>query len=93
MTKEDIVNQVWEELDVSKKQAAELVESLISGMKSVLTSGETLKISGFGVFEVRHRNARMGRNPKTGAAAEIKEGRTLRFRAGKVMKNRVKQGI
>ena len=89
MTKEDIVNRVWENLDLSKKEAGEVIEQLLESFKNVLESGEKLKIGGFGVFEVRSRKARMGRNPKTGEQAEIKEGKTIKFKPGKTLKQLV----
>ncbi len=89
MTKEDIVNRVWENLDLSKKEAGEVVEQLLDCFKDVLKDGEKLKISGFGVFEVRERSSRMGRNPKTGEKAEIKAGYTIKFKPGKTLKQAV----
>ena len=89
MTKDEIVNRVWENLDLNKKQAAEIVDQTIVCIKDVLQSGEKLKIGGFGVFEVRLRKARLGRNPKTGEKAEIKEGRTIKFKPGKTLKQSI----
>ncbi|MBN1551686.1 integration host factor subunit alpha [bacterium] len=89
MTKEDIINRVWENLDLRKKQAGEVVEELVNCIKDVLKSGEKLKIGGFGVFEVRERKARIGRNPKTGEKAEITAGQMIKFKAGKPLKTAV----
>jgi nucleoid DNA-binding protein len=89
VTKEDIVNRVWEKLDISKKQSGELIDHLITSIKDILTDGEKLKIGGFGVFEVRRRKPRMGRNPKTGEKAGIKEGKTLKFKPGKTLKQNI----
>lgn len=92
MTKEDIVNRIWEELDLNKKEAAEIIDQLLTNMKMVLKDGEKLKIGGFGVFEVRDRKPRMGRNPKTGEPAEIKAGQTIKFKPGKTLRNAVSEG-
>ncbi len=89
MTKEDIVNRIWENLDLSKKDAAEVVERLLLCFKDVLKKEDRLKIGGFGVFEVRRRKARLGRNPKTGEKAEIKEGYTIKFKPGKTLKQAI----
>ena len=89
MTKEDIVNKIWNQIDLNKKQSAHVVEIIIQSMKDVLARGEKLKIGGFGVFEVKERKARMGRNPKTGDEAEIKEGKTIKFKPGKPLKQEV----
>lgn len=91
MTKEDIINRIWENLQLSKKQSAEVVEIVIEEMKSILQTGEKLKIGGFGVFEVRDRKPRMGRNPKTGESAAITEGKTIKFKPGKTLKSSVAQ--
>jgi nucleoid DNA-binding protein len=89
VTKEDIINRVWENLQLSKQQSAEIVDELISSIKTVIQEGESLKIGGFGVFEIRNRKPRMGRNPKTGEQAEIKAGKTIKFKPGKTLKQHV----
>jgi integration host factor subunit alpha len=55
--------------------------------------GETVKLSGFGVFQVRDKRARMGRNPKTGEPAEIEPRRVIGFRASQVMKARIDRAL
>lgn len=92
MTKEDLVNRIWEQLDLSKKESADIVDQILVNMKTVLKDGEKLKIGGFGVFEVRERKPRMGRNPKTGEAAEIKSGQTIKFKPGKTLRSAVSDG-
>ena len=63
MTKAEIVEQIYERVGFSKKEAAELVEKVFEIMKETLSGGEKVKISGFGNFVVREKNARKGRNP------------------------------
>lgn len=92
MTKEDLINRIWEQLDLNKKEAAEIIDQILTNMKTVLKNGEKLKIGGFGVFEVRDRKSRMGRNPKTGEPAEIKAGLTVKFKPGKTLRNAVSEG-
>lgn len=90
MTKEDIVIRVWNNLeDYNKKETAEIIDALLDSMKTILASGDKLKFGGFGVFEVKRRKPRMGRNPKTGKEAEIKEGKTIKFKPGKPFKTAV----
>lgn len=89
MTKEDIVNRIWENLNLSKKQSAEVIDQLLVIIKDILSDGERLKIGGFGVFEIRERKARIGRNPKTGEKAAIKQGETIKFKPGKTLKQAV----
>ena len=64
MTKAEIVEQIYERVGFSKKEAAELVEKVFEIIKDTLSEGEKVKISGFGNFVVRHKNARKGRNPQ-----------------------------
>jgi integration host factor subunit alpha len=89
VTKEDIVNRIWNQVNLNKKESAHVVETIISSVKDVLARGDKLKIGGFGVFEVKDRKARMGRNPKTGEEAEIKAGKTIKFKPGKPLKQEV----
>ena len=62
---------------------------MLSTMKEVLATGEKLKFGGFGVFEVKPRKPRIGRNPKTGEEAMIKAGKTIKFKPGKPFKTKV----
>ena len=64
MTKAEIVEQIYEQVGFSKKESAELVEKVFDIIKETLAEGEKVKISGFGNFVVREKNARKGRNPK-----------------------------
>lgn len=88
MTKADIIEAVHEELEgCSKKETAEIVETVFGMMKETLEGGEKVKISGFGSFEVRDKRARKGRNPQTGAQITISARRVLTFRASQVLKD------
>ena len=67
LTKADLVQKVYKNHDnLTKAQATEAVEALLSSMKNCLSNGEDLLISGFGKFNVKDKNARRGRNPQTG---------------------------
>ncbi len=88
MTKADIIEAVYERVGgVSKKEAAEIVDSVFGAMKTSLESGEKLKISGFGNFIVREKKARLGRNPQTGEEITISARRVLIFKPSQVLKN------
>jgi integration host factor subunit alpha len=88
MTKADIIDVVHDKLGgFSKKESAEVVELVFDTMKETLEVGEKIKISGFGNFEVRHKNARIGRNPQTGDRITISERRVLSFKPSQVLKN------
>jgi integration host factor subunit alpha len=87
MTKAEIVEQIYERVGFSKKEAAELVERVFEIMKDTLAEGEKVKISGFGNFVVREKNARKGRNPQTGQEILLDARRVLTFKPSLVLKN------
>jgi integration host factor subunit alpha len=88
MTKADIVETVYEKVGgFSKKEAAEIVETVFDTIKETLEKGEKIKISGFGNFVVRDKNARAGRNPQTGQEITISARRVLTFKPSQVLKN------
>ena len=87
MTKADIVESVYNKVGFSKKESAEIVELVFHTMKETLEQGEKIKISGFGNFIVREKNARIGRNPQTGEVIEISARRVLTFRPSQVLKS------
>ena len=89
MTKADIFEKVSENLGLSKKESAELVEAVFSLIKSTLESGEKLKIAGFGNFEIKHKADRRGRNPQTGEAITIEARRILTFKPSNLLKTAI----
>ena len=91
LTKARIVDHVYERLDdeCTKKEAEAYVETLLETMKQLFESGEELKVSGFGKFIVRRKDARTGRNPKTGEEVPIPERKVLRFKISPVFKKQL----
>jgi integration host factor subunit alpha len=87
MTKAEIVEQIYEQVGFSKKESAELVEKVFQTIKETLSGGEKVKISGFGNFVVRAKNARKGRNPQTGQEILLDARRVLTFKPSLVLKN------
>ena len=88
MTKADIVENVYEKLQVkSKKESSEIVELVFETIKETLGNGDKLKISGFGNFVVRPKQQRVGRNPKTGDKITITARRVLTFKPSQVLKS------
>jgi integration host factor subunit alpha len=87
MTKAGIVNDVYERVGVTKKEAAEYVDAVFDAMKDTLSDGEDVKISGFGKFEVRQKGERVGRNPRTGEEIMIPERKVPRFKVSQVLKD------
>jgi integration host factor subunit alpha len=89
MTKADIVEKIQAATGISKKEAIELMEAVLSIMKETLESGESLKISGFGNFMVKQKTDRRGRNPQTGEAITISARRVMTFKPSVLLKNSV----
>ena len=86
MTKADLVDRIFEKIGLSKKEAQEIIEMLFDTMKQTFVEGESVKISGFGTFNVRNKVARRGRNPKTGEELEISPRKVITFRASNQLK-------
>ncbi|PIP06501.1 MAG: integration host factor subunit alpha [Syntrophobacteraceae bacterium CG23_combo_of_CG06-09_8_20_14_all_50_8] len=86
MTKFDIIRNVNEQLGFSKKDSTTIVESVLEIIKDSLARGEKIKISGFGNFVVKKKNARRGRNPQTGEEIEITSRKVLNFKASQVLR-------
>jgi len=87
VTKAEIVEQIYEQVGFSKKESAELVEKVFETIKETLARGEKVKISGFGNFVVRGKNARKGCNPQTGQEILLEARRVLTFKPSLVLKN------
>lgn len=92
LTRMDLAEAVFREVGLSRNESAQLVESVLRHVSDALARGETVKISSFGTFSVREKNARMGRNPKTGEEVPISPRRVLSFRPSHLMKDRVAAG-
>ena len=89
MTKADIFEKVQENIGLTKRESAEMVEAVFGIMKSTLESGENLKISGFGSFIVKQKADRRGRNPQTGEAITIEARRILTFKPSNLLKHAI----
>lgn len=89
MTKVDIVNKVSERAGLQKPEAEQAVEMIISLIKSTLGQQGSIILRRFGSFQIRHKKARVGRNPKTGEEAAISERNVVRFKAGKYFKTAI----
>ncbi|MCB9667069.1 MAG: integration host factor subunit alpha [Myxococcales bacterium] len=88
MTKAEIIDRVYDEVGgLSKKEAAELVESFFDIMKEELAQGRLVKLSGYGNFIVRDKERRMGLNPRTKQPHPIKARRVVRFKYSQILKS------
>lgn len=93
VTRADLCEAVHEQVGLTRQDCSELVERVLELMFQSLEQGYKVKLSGFGVFQVRNKRARMGRNPKTGEPASIEPRRVVSFRASQVMKARVDRAL
>ncbi len=89
LTKADISEKLFEEVGLNKREAKELVDLLFEEIRTALEKGEQVKLSGFGNFDLRDKNERPGRNPKTGEEIPISARRVVTFRPGQKLKARV----
>ncbi|OZI11657.1 HU family DNA-binding protein [Bacillus sp. FJAT-42315] len=90
MNKTDLINQVAEAAELSKKDATKAVEAVFDAIQNTLANGDKVQLIGFGNFEVRERSARKGRNPQTGEEIEIAASKVPAFKPGKALKDAVK---
>ncbi|HEY1416020.1 MAG TPA: integration host factor subunit alpha [Caulobacteraceae bacterium] len=93
VTRADLTEALHDELGLSRHDCAILVERTLELVVDAMTRGETVKLSGFGVFQVRSKRQRMGRNPKSGAPATIDPRRVIGFRASQVIKARIDRAL
>ncbi len=89
LTKANMAESLFNELGLNNREARELVESFFEDLRAALAVGEQVKLSGFGNFDLRDKNKRPGRNPKTGEEIPITARRVVTFRPGQKLKARV----
>ena len=93
VTRADLAEAVFREIGLSRKDSADLVESVLDLIADALERGEPVKISSFGSFSARTKGRRIGRNPKTGEEVPILPRRVLVFRASHVLKDRITRSL
>ncbi len=89
LTKAEMAEALFEELGLNKREAKELVDLFFDEIRNALGNGRQIKLSGFGNFDLRDKNQRPGRNPKTGEEIPITARRVVTFRPGQKLKARV----
>ena len=90
MTKREIVMKIAEETDIKQTDVKKVVQKTLDHIVDALAKGQTVELRNFGVFKVKTRRPRTGRNPKTGQAVPIPERKVVTFKAGMVMKKKVR---
>ena len=91
MNKTELIAAVATKTGLTKKDAEQAVNAALDTITAEIAKGEKVALAGFGTFETKHREARTGRNPLTGAAVEIAASNTPAFKPGKAMKDAVNQ--
>jgi integration host factor subunit alpha len=89
VTRADLSEAIHQKIGLSQTECATLVELVLKEIKDCLERGETVKLSSFGVFVVRKKGQRMGRNPKTGEEATISPRRIVTFKPSAILKKRI----
>ncbi len=89
LTKAEMAEKIFEEVGLNKREAKEFVDTFFDALSERLATGVQVKLSGFGNFELRRKNTRPGRNPKTGEEIPIPARTVVTFRPGQKLKERV----
>ena len=88
MNKTELIAAAAESTGLTKKDTEKVLNAALESIAAALAEGDKVQISGFGSFEVKEREARVGRNPQTGETMEIAASRIPAFKAGKALKDR-----
>lgn len=89
LTKADLAASLFDEVGLNKREAKEFVDAWFETIRQALEDGDNVKISGFGNFQLRDKNERPGRNPKTGEEIPISARRVVTFKPGQKLRSRV----
>jgi DNA-binding protein HU-alpha len=89
MRKPDLAEYIADKADLPVNQANDVLSAILDQITMSLSRQESVSLIGFGTFEVRHRNARTGKNPQTGEPIQIKASNTVGFKPGKALKEAV----
>ena len=92
MTKRELVIEVASKLGLTQNEVSAIVQETLDTITETLVEGQRLEIRNFGVFEVKERDARIGRNPRTGEEVPIPKKRVAAFRPGKALKEWIQAG-
>ena len=89
MNKSELIDAIAAAADLPKASAGRALDAVVEGITDSLKKGDPVALVGFGTFAVKHRAARAGRNPQTGATIQIKAANVPGFKAGKALKDAV----
>jgi integration host factor subunit beta len=83
MTKAELIDELAKVSNLTKKESETIANTVFDNITDALVKGDKVELRGFGSFRIRHRNARKGRNPKTGTGVSVPEKRVPFFKVGK----------
>jgi len=89
LTRADLAEAVYRKVGLSRTESAQLVEMVLDEICDAIVRGETVKLSSFATFQVRAKNERIGRNPKTGEEVPILPRKVMTFKASNVLKSKI----
>ena len=89
VTRVSITEAIYEEIGLSRKDSGDVLDMVIEEIKNELAAGNDVKISSFGTFSLRHKKARVGRNPKTGKEATITPRTVISFKPSQILRKAV----
>ena len=89
VTRKELATSVTEKLDISQRNAAEIVDTVFAALKNTLVNGESIKLVQFGTLKVRDKSPRRGRNPKTGESMTIAKRQMITFRPSRQLRDRL----
>jgi integration host factor subunit alpha len=92
VTRADLADAVHQKIGLSRQESSDLVQSVLGMISDSLANGDSVKLSSFGSFQLRDKNGRIGRNPKTGEEVPIDPRRVLTFKPSQVLKEKVDAG-
>ena len=93
MTKAELVERVANQISLTKKQTEVVVNTVFTSITESLAEGKKVELRGFGSFRIRQRNARIGRNPKSGQKVEVPSKKVPFFKAGKELRQLVDNNL
>lgn len=93
ITRADLAEAVYQSMGLSRTESAEFVERILDLISEALVSGENVKLSSFGSFQIRSKSERIGRNPKTGEEVPITPRKVLVFKPSNVLKSKINKSM
>ena len=93
LTKADLIDSIYDNLPFDKQKATQIVEDWIELIKEGLDKDSKVMISGFGVFEVKEKNSRPGRNPQTGGKITLSARKVVKFKASQILRKQLNDAV